>query len=340
MSSSDLSLLSGCMSLAAVGRGVDELEGDETIQLKVGNRLYRVSKSRLSLRSPFFRGLFQLLKVGEGDRTPISLEVKEPEWLAYLWFIHADPLAWDIFSTSPASTEKCARLLGLVLAAQLFLAVEVAQWAVDEALGMLTQPGRAFYVDAELARLLLSVASCYRGSADCTITTICQDVVCDALHPNRPGELSEDPIRALEAARGNNFVLAHIYFYILLKGQNYDWKRDIRMRPVDRVRLLCGNCSLLHQKSGARRTFPELTHSRPASSSPSGVAQGRWAALWATYPLLSSLNFAAKNVLQAAYRAPRRQVTAPWGPVMDARIATARGELWEHFDEQLWDLGL
>ncbi|EJD32662.1 hypothetical protein AURDEDRAFT_178242 [Auricularia subglabra TFB-10046 SS5] len=313
MSSSDLSLLSGCMSLAAVGLGVDELEGDETIQLKVGNRLYRVSKSRLSLRSPFFRGLFQLLKVGEGDRTPISLEVKEPEWLAYLWFIHADPLAWDIFSTSPASTEKCARLLGLALAARLFLAVEVAQWAVDEALEMLTQPGQAFYVDAELSRLLLSVASCYRGSADCTITTICQDVVCDALHPNRPGELSEDPIRVVEVARSNKFVLSHVYFYILLKGQNYDWMGDVRIGPVDRVRLLCGAYSLSLQNAWATSTFPEFTFSRPASSS---AAQPEEAG------------------------APLVQAASTWHPKVHWKIMAARGELWKHFDEQLWDLGL
>ncbi|EJD34043.1 hypothetical protein AURDEDRAFT_176897 [Auricularia subglabra TFB-10046 SS5] len=300
--------------------------------------------TRLSLRSDFLKKLTSLFAISEPSiaegTVPTRLDVDENDWLSFLWYIHADPMDAEMFSASPASTGKCSRYLGVAIVAGLLDATEVAKWATQKALEMLTQPGRPFQVDTELARLLLSVASCYRGTTDCIITSVFQDVVCDALHPNRPGELSEDPIRVVEVARGNKFVLSHAYFYILLKGQNYDWKGDVRIGPVDRVRLLCGAYSLSRQNSWATSTFPSFTFSQPgalsdsAPHSPSPSVSGDGAA---------SNPKAAHTGVPPATRpergvSPELQATTSWHPEIDWQIMSARERLWSIFDEQQWAL--
>ncbi|EJD33099.1 hypothetical protein AURDEDRAFT_117937 [Auricularia subglabra TFB-10046 SS5] len=304
---------------------------EPTVQLKVGDNVYKISKSRLSLRSPFFRGLFARLKDGSEDRPPIQLDISEPEWKAFVWFIHVDPLALEIHSAAPASTENCALYLGVVISGLHFGARDVAGWAIDRALGMLTQPARNFPVDLELARLLVSVASRWRGGACDPIITTCRDLVCDALHPNRLGELSDDPIRALTIARVDKFVLSHVYFYILNKGTDYNWKDDARVEPVDRIRLLCGAYSLSHQNTWAISTA--FSQSSSSSTSASWTVSSLFA-------LAIGPTVATQFTQPSGVTAQGRQAPLQWRPEIDRRIMCARDRLWNHFDDKQWSLAM
>ncbi|EJD34070.1 hypothetical protein AURDEDRAFT_131359 [Auricularia subglabra TFB-10046 SS5] len=256
--------------------------GNQSIQFQVANKVYQISKHRLRFRSSFIDSLFALPQSDVvGNKAPIVIDVREPEWDAFLWYIHADPLDAEIFSDSPASTEKCARYLGLAIVAHLLDAVDIAQWAMDNALKLLSHPGRTFHVNVVLARLLIYVASCWHGGVHGAVPERCRRLVCEALHPSQPGELSDDPIRVLEVARGDEFVLPHVYSSILRKGPHYNWKDDVRVESGDRARLLCDTHSRLgSQNPWVTSTSPSSALSLPTSESVPRTASGHTALLF------------------------------------------------------------
>ncbi|EJD36015.1 hypothetical protein AURDEDRAFT_174936 [Auricularia subglabra TFB-10046 SS5] len=324
---------------------------DGIIALKVKDEVCEIPKVRLAQRSVFFRDMFSLSQSSVMDeKTPLQVDVNEAEWTSFIWFVDADPLAAEQFAASPA------------------------QWAIEKAMGMLKQSNRPFRLSLELARLLIAVAS--RWHEDIAITTDCRDLLCDALHPCRAGELALDPINALEVARVDKYVLAHVYFYILRKGHDYKWQDDSRVKPVDRLRLLCGAYSLSRQNMWAPGSFPtgstkfptpqfalppsqHAPASQPAptsqatstpSSGPVQQPASQRASGADTTLLLPAPNgqtifapptrpFASLNLQNGASETqPQPQAPLPWRPEIDWLIARTRDELWNHFDEQRWAL--
>lgn len=324
---------------------------EHATELEVDNQVYQVSQSRLIARSSYFKGLLSLPQAdGPVDKTPpLHLDVGASEWKEYLWFVHADPVTTHAFLVSPASTQNCARYLGIAVVAHRYDAMVVATWAIAQALAMLKQPNRSFEVDAEIARLLLSVASRWHGESAVTID--CRDIVCDALHPSRGGELARDPIAALGIARDDTFVLAHVYFYILRNGYDYNWEDDPRLKLIDHQRLLQGFRSLSRIKnSGGSHTRPGAVARRlPVRAIRTLVAAYVRAAVSAP---MDATVLAARAFFQRARRgpsppngraiapAPASELALPpvtgetWHPRLDWQIPHPREELWSYFDEQ------
>ncbi|EJD34145.1 hypothetical protein AURDEDRAFT_176799 [Auricularia subglabra TFB-10046 SS5] len=284
---------------------------DQSIEIQVDKEVYKISRNRLSMCLPFFKGLFTVPSPNMLDDKPtLRLDVCEPDWKAFLWFINTDPLAAETFSLTPASAAKCSRYLGIATVAYRYDAIGVARWATDKALSMLKQFDRTFQVNSELARLLLAVTPYLQAEGHIAHVTDCRDIVCDALHPTRAGELARDPISALDVVRDDKFVLAHVYFYILRKGSDYNWKRDRRLKPVDRLRLLCGSYSLGREKLWAQ------------------------SAAWSLSLLLAVCGCVALGVFAPVLAL--LQTPLSWRPEVDWQIRRVRDGLWSHFDEEPW----
>ncbi|EJD35998.1 hypothetical protein AURDEDRAFT_174919 [Auricularia subglabra TFB-10046 SS5] len=217
---------------------------DEIVCLRVKNNDFNVSKSRLILRSPVFRDMFALSEGVEGgqERKVVELHDDPEEFKHFLWFIHADPLAGHEFSQAEASPRKCSILLGIASSAHRYQADGVANWAMRTVLSILMGNRRSFSLDGPLAKMLLRTAARFQDSSSESFAVDARDVVCDAIHPDSPGPLSEDPIIAVLAARevDDTYVLSHAYFYTLQKGNKY-WRGDEALSPLDRRRLVCGD---------------------------------------------------------------------------------------------------
>ncbi|EJD46645.1 hypothetical protein AURDEDRAFT_124046 [Auricularia subglabra TFB-10046 SS5] len=199
---------------------------DRSIKLKVADKVYKISESRLTGRSPYFRGLFARLEGRTEDMPPIKLDVNQQEWEAYVWFIYADPLSWQIFSATPASRKKCAQYLGAAIAAHRFGAVDVAEWA----------------------------------------------------------------------------------------GLRYNWKDDVRVQPVDRLRMLCGAYSLGRQISRETSAAPSPAFLELAST----VCPASGMAAQSTYA-------AASHTSRPGAIVPRGLQATPheWQPRIDGRIPSS-----------------
>ncbi|EJD36014.1 hypothetical protein AURDEDRAFT_188523 [Auricularia subglabra TFB-10046 SS5] len=347
----------------------DYCYSEPIIDLVVASKVYQISQSRLTSRSSFFRGIFALPQSDQVvDRTALQVDAGELEWRAFLWFIHADPLAAVIFLTSPACVEKCVRYLGIAVVAHRYDAMDVAGWAIGEALKMLKQPYRAFQVDMDIARLLICAASRWRQ--DSAVSDDCRDILCDAFHPAQAGTLSHDPISALELVREDQFVLAHTYFYVLCKGYGYDWKNDPRVKSVDRQRLLCGTRALAPELVG-NNWLPQRPVPRPSVRSIAVRLSGAislflsFCFYYLVHLVLAALGYgvffappvwyhrlalATRSDLSVHALSPPAlharssdahgsQAAVLWQPEIDWRIKRRRNELWECFDEQQWALG-
>ncbi|EJD36016.1 hypothetical protein AURDEDRAFT_147300 [Auricularia subglabra TFB-10046 SS5] len=189
---------------------------------------------------------------------PIKLHNDADEFRDFLWYIHADPFNARDFFDAPSSEDKCLRLLGIANAAHMYDVEIPARRALELALAMLTARKRPFVLDVPIARRLLLVSAHQTDPQ----RRFCIDIICDAMYPRpvpgsqaQKGRLAVDPISVVQLARDTCHVdlLAHAYFYVLIKGDKY-WENDSRLTAADRRRLLCGSHALHSPYSASRRS--------------------------------------------------------------------------------------
>ncbi|KZV98535.1 hypothetical protein EXIGLDRAFT_727620 [Exidia glandulosa HHB12029] len=216
---------------------------DEFVRLDVGGHSFTVAKSRLTMRSLKFQELFELPEATSagGDANAIVLHNDPDEFKDFIWFIHADHISFLDFQASSPSKEKCTRLLGIASIAHFYEADAIADWAMNDALQLLTSnappqprndaywaPGypapfqqpqvAAFQLDADLVMRLLRTASRWSDTSD--VARCARDIVLDAMNPERYGTPPVDPVEALQAALELNdtSLAAHAYFYTHRRG--------------------------------------------------------------------------------------------------------------------------
>ncbi|EJD36012.1 hypothetical protein AURDEDRAFT_174933 [Auricularia subglabra TFB-10046 SS5] len=224
--------------------------------------------------------------------------------------------AKDFFDKVPTPA-KCSRLLGIANVCHQYDAMDVALWALNEALNMFQWPCIGTFrvpVDVTVARRLLNVAARWQDPAHALRIAKCRDIVCDALYPEGEGDFARDPIAAVSLARHDEFVLGHVYYYILRRegAKNYDWKADARLTPSDRRRLLCGSHALGRMRAKAPKTAPAPTPSPPTSSEPAHISIAR---------VLRGMG-----------------IDSSLFPRIDSEIEHKRNDLWAMFDDASWSL--
>lgn len=258
-------------SIAAIEAVTGNYGEDRLIQVRVQGNIFCVAQSRLVLRCPAFRTMLSINQSQEQSSSAyVELHNDVDEFKAFLWYIHADHLAVQKFMGTVGSEKKCEILLGIASVAHMYEALDMANWAVDAALSCLgTLVGGEYFshrnpLSLDIATRLLRTAVRFQGPQDGSRRGTARDIVCDALHPARPGALSNDPILIVLMAKqpGINctYVLAHAYFYAFAKGPEY-WRDDPRLDASDRRRLLSGGFGL-----GARGYYdPKVQKQLPAS---------------------------------------------------------------------------
>ncbi|EJD35389.1 hypothetical protein AURDEDRAFT_188753 [Auricularia subglabra TFB-10046 SS5] len=248
---------------------------DFAVELHVGNEIFKISSSRLALASPVFRQMFTLPQPKIAQ--PVVLHNDPGEFKDYLWYIHADPFSAQDFLELPDSAAKCSRMLGIANVAHMYDVSNVAARAMKNALGMLLSTERSFDIDLELAhRLLRTPAEVQIDTDGEDMHKQCVDVVCDAMSPRGgSGVFETDPITAVTLARefDNRTVMAHAYFYVLQKGDDY-WKADKRLDALDRMRLLCGSHALFNNHKETYGTIRRIRGGRISATGFSPVRPG------------------------------------------------------------------
>ncbi|KZV92431.1 hypothetical protein EXIGLDRAFT_768981 [Exidia glandulosa HHB12029] len=217
---------------------------DSVVCVRVGGRVFRVSKSRLVQRVPVFKDMFSLPQTDGADSQEVVLHNDPDDFYHFLWFVHADAIDLAGLANDPPTT-RLTRYLGIAMVAQMYDAIAISEWALQELVKELDC--RSFILPQIMAKLV--VVQRQRGRIDSIATklrTAMRRTLYSLAHLNAAGRAFTadlaDMVPVLDHALATQ-LLALTYYYILVYRSD-NWAQDPKLRPVDRLRLLCGAQSL------------------------------------------------------------------------------------------------
>ena len=156
------------------------------------------------------------------------------------------------------STQHCTKLLGIASVAQIYESSRLANFTVKAALAML-EKNTSWHLDAALARRILSTSSLWSDQPD--IVQRGRTLLIGAIKSSRVDKVRF--IQDVADPQNDHELLGWCYYHILLEGEE-SWRREKRLRTIDRRRLLCGAVALAEK---CRWIYQQIGYAPPASSS-------------------------------------------------------------------------
>ncbi|KZV92433.1 hypothetical protein EXIGLDRAFT_768983 [Exidia glandulosa HHB12029] len=220
---------------------------DSIVCIRVGPKSFRVAKSRLARRSPVFSALFTLPQPDSAERAEVVLHNDPDDFEHFLWFVHADAIDLEDLEDAPQNT-KLTRYLGIATIARMYDATAVERWALAKVADNLK--GVTVFYPRILAKMLHFTIAVDGDDTHRSIVKQLRDDVHRALY--RLAHISTvreefntdlaDMVTVLDEA-GDTDLLANVYYYLLVYRSD-TWAKDETLRPIDRLRILCGSHAL------------------------------------------------------------------------------------------------
>ncbi|KZV92445.1 hypothetical protein EXIGLDRAFT_836450 [Exidia glandulosa HHB12029] len=231
---------------------------DSVVRIRAGNRVYKVSRSRLTQRSPVFQDIFRVA-VRDGQDVDVEVQDDSRDFEDFLWFLHADGLDVAKFNETPYSSAYLRRWFSVASVAYKYQMDAVAEWSLNLFMRSLEDivTTRTFGI-VDVVQSTLSIPSLWGADAPQSVRgrMLARTALYKRAHRGANWMKNDiaDVLVILESIRELE-LLAHAYYYLVVYRPR-SWITDDRIRPIDRQRMLCG-CHELSLRGFAVLSLPE-----------------------------------------------------------------------------------
>ncbi|KZW03200.1 hypothetical protein EXIGLDRAFT_744067 [Exidia glandulosa HHB12029] len=251
---------------AATKLWIGEYYDEDGVALRVGDTLFRISRSRLTQDSSVFRDMFSLPRPqsavsGEREGTmenPIVLAETDPRaFLHYLWVLYERPPVIESFLESKDDVFKLRKLLAILILTHKYENEALHSWAIKYSQRTLFT--RAIPLYRALVDLVVQAIALLRCGQDERTADEFELALRRYLVDDCTTEVRKDVMRSIDAvglilacdAWGLDKLAAEARYVLLLQPRSH-WESDCRLTQDQAMRLLCGSDALLRRWSCIR----------------------------------------------------------------------------------------